>query len=89
MFTTSTSFTPHLFLLGWLKLNLNLLLDLMQVPRNLLYVATIVFCLFIRLFGSHVIKSKYFKFSVNYFQKKMVNQKIVSSVLPFDELRLV
>ena len=26
-FTTSTSLTPHLFLLGWLKLNLNLLLD--------------------------------------------------------------
>ena len=30
-FITSTSFTPHLFLLGWLKLNLTLLLDQLRL----------------------------------------------------------
>ena len=28
---TLTSFTPHLFLLGWLKLNLDLLLDQLRL----------------------------------------------------------
>ena len=30
-FTTSTNFTPHHFLLGWLKLNLALLLDQLRL----------------------------------------------------------
>ena len=31
---TSTSFAPHLFLLGWLKLNLALLLDHLRLAKG-------------------------------------------------------
>ena len=33
-FITSPSFAPHLFLLGWLKLNLILLLDQLKLPQG-------------------------------------------------------
>ena len=34
-FTTSTSLAPHLFLLGWLKLNLTLLLEQFRLAREM------------------------------------------------------